>query len=105
MLEIFLVAIIGLITSFLSNLSGGGGSMIILPALLAMGIPPLTAIGTNKLGSVGLVIGSAFSAKGKQVVRKDYLKQMIIVVALASIIGPLVALKLSQNQVKIISSV
>jgi len=44
----------------------GGGGLITIPALLAAGIPPVSAIGTNKLqstfGTLGAVI--AFAGKG-----------------------------------------
>ena len=48
----------GMLAGFVDAIAGGGG-MIALPALLAAGIPPVMALGTNKLQSV---IGTAAAA-------------------------------------------
>ncbi|MDC9823552.1 TSUP family transporter [Devosia sp. ZB163] len=49
---------VGLLAGFVDAIAGGGG-LIALPALLAVGIPPVTAFGTNKLQSV---VGTAIAA-------------------------------------------
>lgn len=103
-MQIIVVAFIGLITSFLSNIAGGGGSLILLPALLAIGLSPLNAIGTIKAGAIGLVIGSVASSKGKGLVRKDYLGPLFIIVFLASLVGPQLSVHLPEAKVKVISS-
>ena len=47
-----------LIAGFLDTLAGGGG-LIVLPALIISGIPPLLALGTNKLqGTMGTATAS-----------------------------------------------
>ena len=45
----------GMLAGFVDAIAGGGG-LIALPALLAAGVPPITALGTNKVQSV---IGTA----------------------------------------------
>jgi uncharacterized membrane protein YfcA len=59
------LAAVGLIAGFIDSLAGGGG-LLTLPALMAVGIPPVVAIGTNKLqsafGTGGALI--AFARKG-----------------------------------------
>ncbi|WP_062293830.1 TSUP family transporter [Demequina phytophila] len=48
-----ILAVVALIAGFLDTLAGGGG-LLTLPALLLVGVPPLQALGTNKLqGSFG----------------------------------------------------
>jgi len=48
-----LLAVVALVAGFLDTLAGGGG-LLTLPALLLAGVPPLAALGTNKLqGSFG----------------------------------------------------
>lgn len=49
---------VGLFAGFVDAIAGGGG-LISLPALLAAGIPPIAAFGTNKVQSV---IGTAMAA-------------------------------------------
>jgi uncharacterized membrane protein YfcA len=41
----------GMVAGFVDAIAGGGG-LIALPALLAAGVPPIAALGTNKLQSV-----------------------------------------------------
>lgn len=48
----------GLLAGFVDAIAGGGG-LIALPALLAAGVPPVVALGTNKVQSV---IGTATAA-------------------------------------------
>jgi uncharacterized protein len=45
-----LLFIVGIIAGFIDSMVGGGG-LLTLPALLAVGIPPLESLGTNKLQS------------------------------------------------------
>ncbi|WP_062466986.1 TSUP family transporter [Demequina maris] len=48
-----ILAVVALVAGFLDTLAGGGG-LLTLPALLLAGVPPLQALGTNKLqGSFG----------------------------------------------------
>lgn len=49
---------VGLLAGFVDAIAGGGG-LIALPVLLSVGIPPVTAFGTNKLQSV---VGTAIAA-------------------------------------------
>jgi uncharacterized membrane protein YfcA len=56
---------VGMVAGFIDSLAGGGG-LLTLPALMAVGIPPVWALGTNKLqscfGTGGAVL--AFARKG-----------------------------------------
>lgn len=49
---------VGLLAGFVDAIAGGGG-LIALPALLAAGVPPIAAFGTNKVQSV---VGTAIAA-------------------------------------------
>ena len=50
---------VGLFAGFVDAIAGGGG-LIAIPALLAAGLPPVTAFGTNKVQSV---VGTAIAAQ------------------------------------------
>lgn len=104
-MELVLVFILGLGSSFLSNIAGGGGALLTLPALLALGVPAVEAVGTQKLGAIGLVTGSSISTRHKHVVRQDHLLPLIGIGVVASLIGPQVALKLDEESVKVITSI
>ncbi len=57
-LEQLLLALAGFSAGFVDSIAGGGG-IISLPALLAVGIPPHLALGTNKLQAA---LGTTFAA-------------------------------------------
>ncbi|HGZ7971396.1 TPA: TSUP family transporter, partial [Staphylococcus aureus] len=47
---IIIIILFGFIAAFIDSVVGGGG-LISTPALLAIGLPPSVALGTNKLAS------------------------------------------------------
>ena len=47
---IIIIILFGFIAAFIDSVVGGGG-LISTPALLAIGLPPSVALGTNKLSS------------------------------------------------------
>lgn len=67
----------GMLAGFVDAIAGGGG-MIALPALLAAGVPPVMALGTNKLQSV---IGTAAAATTYW--RKGFVSLKTLAVAIA----------------------
>ena len=73
---------IAIIAGFLDTVAGGGG-LISLPALIIAGIPPLAALGTNKLqGSMGTATASYIMLKNNRVKLAD-----IKLLMLAAFIG------------------
>lgn len=64
------------IAGFIDTLAGGGG-LIVLPALILSGIPPLLALGTNKLqGTMGTATASIMMLRSKKVQWEDVRKPM-----------------------------
>lgn len=64
LLILFFVAVVA---GLLDTLAGGGG-LISIPALILSGVPPLAALGTNKLqGSVGTATATFMMFKNKKV--------------------------------------
>lgn len=60
---LFLLFLIAVVAGCLDTLAGGGG-LIVLPALLLAGIPPLQALGTNKMqGTMGTAMASFMMVK------------------------------------------
>ncbi|MFC4944330.1 sulfite exporter TauE/SafE family protein [Pseudonocardia sp. GCM10023141] len=76
------------------NAVAGGGSLLVFPALLAVGFPPLTANVTNSVaqwpGYVGLVIGAREDLKGQR--RRILLTSAVAVVGSAVGCGLLLVL-------------
>jgi uncharacterized protein len=67
----------GLLAGFVDAIAGGGG-LIALPALLAAGVPPVAALGTNKVQSV---IGTGIAAITYW--RKGFVSLRAIAIAIA----------------------
>ncbi len=67
----------GLLAGFVDAIAGGGG-LIALPALLAAGVPPVAALGTNKVQSV---IGTGIAAVTYW--RRGFVSLQVLAVAIA----------------------
>ncbi|MBD3210114.1 TSUP family transporter [Candidatus Micrarchaeota archaeon] len=65
LLTIALIFVTGLVASFIGTNVGGGG-MIVIPALIALGFPPKAAIATMRVGSCGLLTGGTAKFHEKQ---------------------------------------
>ena len=69
-LELFLF-LVAVIAGFIDTLAGGGG-LITMPALLIGGVPPLAALGTNKLqGSMGTATATYMMLLKRKVIWND----------------------------------
>lgn len=67
----------GLAAGFVDSIAGGGG-LITVPALLAIGLPPHLALGTNKLGSTMGVLTALHRYRGGGLVRvRDWLPAVV----------------------------
>ena len=65
MLDLILLIVVGFIAGFINTIAGGG-SLLTLPVLIFMGLPPSVANGTNRIGIIlQMLAGSAgFKSKG-----------------------------------------
>lgn len=80
---LFFVAIAA---GFIDTLAGGGG-LITMPALLISGVPPLAALGTNKLqGSVGTATSTYMMLKHKRIHWHD-VKHLMLFAFIGSTLG------------------
>ena len=83
---LFLIAILA---SLIDTLAGGGG-LIVLPALIMSGIPPLQALGTNKLqGTMGTATATLMMFKHKKVAWQD-VKYMMLTAFLGAVAGTII---------------
>jgi len=82
---LFFVAIAA---GLIDTLAGGGG-LIVLPALIMSGIPPLQALGTNKLqGTMGTATATYMMFKKKRV-QWQQVKRLMIWAFMGAVIGTL----------------
>ncbi|TKB25761.1 hypothetical protein FCL47_11675 [Desulfopila sp. IMCC35006] len=64
---LFFLFLTAFVAGFIDTLAGGGG-LIVLPALMMSGLPPLSALGTNKLqGTVGTATATYMMLKNSRV--------------------------------------
>ena len=92
--------IISMFAGFLDSISGGGG-LLTIPAMLTAGVPPLEALGTNKLQGI-FGTGSAtitFASRG----HIDFISLWPIAVLcfISSIVGALIASKIPEQRLAI----
>jgi len=81
----FLISI-AFVAGFISAIAGGGG-MIILPILMAVGLPPLNALATTKIQGFAGVLSSTSSYYKRGFIDINRLKPALIFAAIASLIG------------------
>lgn len=80
----FLFAAVGLVSGIISGISGGGGTLLSIPALIFLGLPPQVAVATAKMGGLGDDFGGlkVFAKSGH--IRKDI---VVVMIPIAIIIG------------------
>jgi len=95
---LFLIAVIA---GWVDAIAGGGG-LIALPALLFAGLPPATALATNKLqGSIGTFTASMYFIR-KKVVNLNEMKLAIAATFLGSVFGSWLILQIDTQQLLLI---
>lgn len=90
MLDYFLLIIIGFIAGVINTIAGGG-SLLTLPVLIFMGLPPNIANGTNRVGIVIQMLVGTAGFKSKGVSSFPFSIYMGIAALLGSLIGARIA--------------
>lgn len=98
-------AIVGLLSGLISGIGGGGGTLLSIPTLIFLGLPPQVAVATAKMGGIGDDLGGlkVFARSGH--VRKDIIKVMIPIAIVIGIMTPLVFTAVSSKEFQIALSV
>jgi len=99
--KIILLCAVGFVAAAVDAIAGGGG-LISLPAILAAGVPPHFALGTNKAASScgSLTSSYTFTRLGKVFI--PLMKFAIPCTLAGSVVGVLAALKIDQGFLQII---
>lgn len=80
---------VGFIAGFIDAIAGGGG-MLTVPTLLASGLPPHVALGTNKLASTFGTCTASYTFYKKKLFNPAFWKHAIIFTAVGSILGTII---------------
>ena len=78
------VFLVTFLASVMSGMAGGGGSFIITPFYILIGLTPQQAVATGKFGGFGLTIGAVAAFKERMLTHK---RLSILVMALAAVVG------------------
>jgi len=93
MLDYFLLILVGFIAGII-NILAGGGSLLTLPMLIFLGLPPHIANGTNR---VAIIIQNIFAVKGfqsKGIKTYPFSLYLAIPATIGAIIGAIVGIKI-----------
>jgi uncharacterized membrane protein YfcA len=83
---LLLLFIVALCAGFLDTLAGGGG-LITIPALVLSGVPPLAALGTNKLQACVGVATSSFLLFKRGKIQWLELRMLMLTAFIGSVVG------------------
>lgn len=96
LLTLIVLAMVGLIAGTVDSIAGGGG-LITVPALLATGMPPAMALGTNKLqSSFGSFAATRYFIK-RGLINLKQMRLAIICTFIGSAIGTLLVQQLDAS--------
>ena len=94
--QILLLALAGFIAAFVDSIAGGGG-LISLPTLLAAGVPPHFALGTNKFASTAASLTSSIKYAQSDKVDFRLLKFLIPFTLVGAALGANTVLAIDQH--------
>lgn len=96
-----LLFIVAMIAGFIDSIAGGGG-LLTVPALLAVGIPPTQALATNKLQSCGGSFSASLYFVRRKMVNLAEIKLSILLAFIGSLFGTLLVLHINADHLRIL---
>ena len=105
MLDSLLLIVVGFVAGFINTLAGGG-SLLTLPLLIFMGLPPSVANGTNRIGIVLQMLAGTAGFKSKGVITFPFSIYLGIAALLGAVLGAQIAIDIKgETFTKILSFV
>lgn len=98
-MRLFIIFAVGMIAGSFGTLTGGG-SLITIPALIFLGLPPHSAIGTNRLGVTGVHIAGWYKFNQKRMVNYAFGFMIGIPALLGSMLGVNLVLQVNEMILK-----
>lgn len=94
--EIFIALLAGLLSGVLSEI-GSAGAFVSLPMMISLGLPPIVANGTNRVGAVALYSSAYFGYRMQHDVDRKFAFWTSVPVVIGAIVGSLVAVHISDD--------
>lgn len=91
MVDLILLVIVGFVAGVINTLAGGG-SLLTLPVLIFMGLPPNIANGTNRIGIVIQMMAGTAGFKNKGITTFPFSIYMGVSALIGSLIGAQIAI-------------
>jgi uncharacterized protein len=95
-IKIVLVCCAGFIAAIIDSIAGGGG-LITVPALLAAGVPPHMALGTNKFCSTPAAFSSVLQFMKSKKTNMELLKYLVPFTLTGALLGSNSVLSIDEN--------
>ena len=102
--EILILLFCGLLSGVINTLAGGG-SLITLPMMIFLGLPPTIANGTNRVQLIFQNIFAVYGFKTKGISNFKFSSYLSISALLGSIIGAYIAIDFNENDFKKLLSI
>lgn len=100
--QIVVVFMVMFSMAIFSGIAGGGGSLVTLPMLIALGLTPQQAVATSKFTSFGMVFGATATFKKKAFSNPRLVIFLVITAFLVSLIVPHIFNRLSSDVLQVI---
>jgi len=99
MTQYLLLFLVGLVAGSL-NVIAGGGSFLTIPLLIFMGLPPVVANGTNRVGILCQNVAASWSFQRHKVVDWRYVRWAAVPAVIGALIGSRVAVTIGDEMFK-----
>jgi len=102
--HMLLMVLVGVGAAFINSVAGGG-SILSLPIMIFTGIPTLAAHGTNRFGLIFGSLGSFLELNKKSQLGPSLLTAMLLPVCMGSLLGALLAVRMSADFLNLLLAV
>lgn len=99
LIHLLIIFAVGVVAGSFGTLVGGGG-LITIPTLILLGLPPHTAIGTNRLGVTGMAVAGWYKFSKKGMINYEIGLAIAIPALFGSIVGANLVLRINEAILK-----